>query len=126
VESTAEGPREALSRCLVAATECVSELGGGGDNILKSINLDVLMHTRSEYAQVRLTALQVSEELWKAHGGKFLGKFAKQHTFSICVTGSRFVLFCSCHFSVPIMLSFTPDASESEDSNALKLNVTAG
>lgn len=44
------------------------------DVLLKSINLDLLMHTRSEDVQVRLYALVCSKTLWQTHGGKLLGK----------------------------------------------------
>lgn len=43
------------------------------DALLKSINLDLLMHTRSEDVRLRTFALACSETLWRAHGGKLLG-----------------------------------------------------
>lgn len=57
-----------LPECLSALAECVTD-----DALLKSINLDVLMHTRSEDAKTRLFALTCSTSLWQAHGGKLLG-----------------------------------------------------
>lgn len=43
------------------------------DGLLKSINLDLLMHTRSEDVRLRTFALTCSETLWRKHGGKLLG-----------------------------------------------------
>lgn len=57
-----------LQQCLDALVEDVSD-----DALLKTINLDLLMHTRSESAKVRQFALLCSESLWGAHGGKLLG-----------------------------------------------------
>lgn len=58
-----------LQQCLGALTDSVTD-----DMLLKSINLDLLMHTRSEDARLRLFALSCSETLWRTHGGKLLGK----------------------------------------------------
>lgn len=57
-----------LQECLGALTDSATD-----DNLLKSINLDLLMHTRSEDARLRLLALTCSEALWRVHGGKLLG-----------------------------------------------------
>ena len=46
------------------------------DVMAKSLNLDVLMHCRSEDARVRLFSLTCAEQLWRAHGDKLLGMFA--------------------------------------------------
>jgi U3 small nucleolar RNA-associated protein 10 len=62
-----------LKDTLVAIVESV-----GDDGLLKTINLNILMHTRSEEAQVRLYALQCSEALWSSHGNKLLGKYKPQ------------------------------------------------
>ena len=43
------------------------------DTILKSINMDILMHTRSEDATLRTYALSCSEMIWQNHGGKLIG-----------------------------------------------------
>ncbi|KAL1725845.1 hypothetical protein EV714DRAFT_255460 [Schizophyllum commune] len=51
------------------------------DVLLKSINLDLLMHTRSEEAAVRLVALECAEALWRNHGGKLLGFASETATF---------------------------------------------
>lgn len=61
--------RAAVSECLVALGDAV-----GDDTLMKKINLDVLMHTRAEDAHIRLYALTCSEALWRAHGGKLMGK----------------------------------------------------
>lgn len=60
--------RAALTDCLVALGEVVVD-----DNLMKKINLDLLMHTRSEDARVRLYALTCSDALWRTHGGKLMG-----------------------------------------------------
>ncbi|KAG7098539.1 hypothetical protein E1B28_000475 [Marasmius oreades] len=51
------------------------------DTLLKTINLDILMHTRSEDASTRIFALSCSEALWRVHGGKLLGFVAETATF---------------------------------------------
>lgn len=60
----------------------------GDDNQLKKINLDVLMHTRSEDARVRLFALQCAEALWTTHGTKLMGTSFK-------CSGSTNMNFCA-------------------------------
>jgi len=62
-----EGKRT-LSGCLDALMEAVND-----DTLIKSINLDLLMHTRSEDVRSRVFALTCSETLWRAHGEKLLG-----------------------------------------------------
>lgn len=59
--------------------ECISALADStsDDTILKSINLDILMHTRSENVRLRLFAITCSESLWRIHGGKLLGKWPR-------------------------------------------------
>lgn len=57
-----------LQECLGALTDSATD-----DNLLKAINLDLLMHTRSEDVRLRLLALTCSEALWRVHGGKLLG-----------------------------------------------------
>jgi len=52
--------------------DCVND-----DALLKSINLDLLMHTRSEDPRLRLFALTCSEQLWRAHGRKLVGSLSK-------------------------------------------------
>jgi U3 small nucleolar RNA-associated protein 10 len=58
-----------LQQCLEAIVENASD-----ETLLKAINLDLLMHTRSENAKVRQFALTCSGSLWRLHGGKLLGK----------------------------------------------------
>ncbi|OCH90866.1 hypothetical protein OBBRIDRAFT_729952 [Obba rivulosa] len=66
-----------------ALTGCVVALAGvaGDDAILKSLNLDILMHTRSDDARLRVFSLSCSEALWRAHGSKLLGFVAETTTF---------------------------------------------
>ncbi|TCD67119.1 snoRNA-binding rRNA-processing protein utp10 [Steccherinum ochraceum] len=68
--------RATVSDCLLALTGAVQ-----GDATLKSINLDVLMQTRSEDVRVRVLALQCSEALWRSHGGKLMGFVPETATF---------------------------------------------
>ncbi|KAK0237018.1 armadillo-type protein [Armillaria nabsnona] len=70
-----EGKR-LLQDALCALTDNATD-----DVLLKSINLDLLMHTRSEDVQVRLYALVCSKTLWQTHGGKLLGFVAETSTF---------------------------------------------
>lgn len=46
------------------------------DVMIKTLNIDVLMHSRSEDARVRLFSLFCAEQLWRAHGDKMLGESA--------------------------------------------------
>ncbi|KAF7977911.1 hypothetical protein HWV62_2480 [Athelia sp. TMB] len=66
----------ALARCLDVMTESVTD-----DALLKSTNLGLLMHTRSEDARLRIFALSCSELLWRSHGGKLLGFVTETTTF---------------------------------------------
>ncbi|KAH9837712.1 armadillo-type protein [Rhodofomes roseus] len=68
--------RKALLDCLVATMEVVND-----DDLLKTMNIDILMHTRSEEASLRLFSVSCSTSLWKAHGGKLLGLVAETATF---------------------------------------------
>jgi hypothetical protein len=43
------------------------------DTLLKSINLNLLMHTRSDDVRLQVLALTCSENVWRSHGGKLLG-----------------------------------------------------
>ncbi|KAJ3761867.1 hypothetical protein EV360DRAFT_36877 [Lentinula raphanica] len=65
-----------LQDCLVAGAETATD-----DSVLKLMNLDILMHTRSEDAKIRLFALTCAEALWRAHGSKLLGFVAETATF---------------------------------------------
>jgi len=59
-----------LQECIRALLESIAD-----DTMVKSVNLDILMHTRSEDSRVRMFALSCSEALWRSHGGKLLGMF---------------------------------------------------
>ncbi|EIN05935.1 hypothetical protein PUNSTDRAFT_137420 [Punctularia strigosozonata HHB-11173 SS5] len=71
----AEG-RDLLSTCLTAVVDATTD-----DDLLKSINLKVLMHTRSEEVKLRILALNCSTTLWAEHGGKLLGLATETATF---------------------------------------------
>ena len=60
--------KNAVSDCLSALLAVVDD-----DVMVKTINLDILMNSRSEDARVRLFSLACAEQLWKLHGEKLLG-----------------------------------------------------
>ncbi|KAG1896221.1 uncharacterized protein F5891DRAFT_1054817 [Suillus fuscotomentosus] len=68
--------KQALTNCLIAMTSVAVD-----DSLLKSINIDLLMHTRAEDARERIFALSCSEALWREHGGKLIGFVAETTTF---------------------------------------------
>lgn len=78
VPVAAQQPEE--SKSLLQETLCAVVDNTTDDLLLKSINVDVLMHTRSEDVQVRLFALLCSKAIWHAHGGKLLGQYTS-HNF---------------------------------------------
>ena len=57
-----------LQECFGALLENMTD-----DTLLKIVNLNILMHTRSEDPRVRLFALACSEILWRSQGGKLIG-----------------------------------------------------
>ncbi|KAF7373573.1 U3 small nucleolar RNA-associated protein 10 [Mycena sanguinolenta] len=65
-----------VTECLVALTESAAD-----DVLLKTLNLDVLMHTRSDDARLRVFALACATALWNAHGGKLLAFASETATF---------------------------------------------
>ncbi|OJA15136.1 hypothetical protein AZE42_07566 [Rhizopogon vesiculosus] len=68
--------KQALTNCLIAMTNVAMD-----DALLKSINLDLLMHTRAEDARERIFALSCAEALWREQGGKLIGFVAETATF---------------------------------------------
>lgn len=66
--SSSGGGREAVSAGLVELCGAATD-----DDLLKRLNLDLLMHTRADDARVRIFALQCARELWTAHGSKLMG-----------------------------------------------------
>ena len=68
--SAAAGADDALSAALVALCDAATD-----DALLKRLNLDVLMHTRSDDARARIFALRCASALWQAHGSKLIGMF---------------------------------------------------
>ena len=60
--------KEAVSECLCALIAVIDD-----DVMAKSLNLDVLMHSRSEDARIRLFSLSCAEQLWRSQGEKLLG-----------------------------------------------------
>ncbi|EIW76657.1 hypothetical protein CONPUDRAFT_168479 [Coniophora puteana RWD-64-598 SS2] len=73
--NTLEG-KTLLGQCLSSMVDNIDD-----DSLLKNINLELLMHTRSEEAQLRIYALTCAEKLWREHGGKLLGFVAETATF---------------------------------------------
>lgn len=70
--------RALLRECFTNLVECA-----GDEMLVKAINLELLMHTRSEEASVRLLALSCAESLWQIHGGKLLGTLTLFHSVII-------------------------------------------
>lgn len=70
----AEGKSLVLD-CLTSLTDCIND-----DTLLKSLNLAVLLHARSDDAQLRIFALACSESLWTVHGEKLLGQLVAYGT----------------------------------------------
>lgn len=66
------GDREIVSASLVALGDAATDGG-----LLKRLNLDVLMHTRSDDTLVRIFALQCARALWTAHGSKLVGAWTQ-------------------------------------------------
>ncbi|KAF8192665.1 hypothetical protein K438DRAFT_2017867 [Mycena galopus ATCC 62051] len=65
-----------VTECLVALTDSAAD-----DVLLKTLNLDLLMHTRSDDARLRVFALACATTLWNAHGGKLLPFASETTTF---------------------------------------------
>jgi len=61
---------------LVALTDSAAD-----DALLKTLNLDLLMHTRSDDARLRVFALACATALWNSHGGKLLAFASETTTF---------------------------------------------
>ena len=68
--------RATLKNCLGAIVAIVDD-----DTSLKNLNLELLMQTRSDDAQVRLYALQCAEHLWSEHSDKLSGIVSDVVTF---------------------------------------------
>ncbi|KAF8440039.1 hypothetical protein L210DRAFT_3760928 [Boletus edulis BED1] len=77
-ETPPKTPRERLVSCLVSVTVL---LPNTSSDLLKRLNLDLLMHTRSEDARVRILALTCATEMWRAEGGKLVGFVGETATF---------------------------------------------
>ena len=81
-----EANRKTLSTTLCALAGAVSEDydergGGSGGALLKSLNLGILMQTRSEDAKQRIFSVQCATELWETNGVKLIGFVAETSTF---------------------------------------------
>lgn len=67
-------PPNTPPRCLVSCLlSVVAHVPNTSSDLLKRLNLELLMHTRSEDARVRILALECTTEMWKAEGGKLMG-----------------------------------------------------
>ena len=74
-----------VSDCLIAMLSVIDD-----DVMAKSLNLGVLMYSRSEEARVRWFSVACAEQLWYAHGNKLLGarffdSFAAYHALTYVV-----------------------------------------
>ena len=70
-----------LQECFGALLETITD-----DTLLKTINMNILMHTRSEDPRVRLFALACSEALWRSQGGKLIGMSQKNIPYDLLLT----------------------------------------
>ncbi|PIL25976.1 hypothetical protein GSI_11730 [Ganoderma sinense ZZ0214-1] len=70
------GSKSAVSECLIAILSLVDN-----DAMAKSLNLDVLLYSRSDEVRVRLFSVSCAEQLWRAHGERLLGFVAETATF---------------------------------------------
>jgi U3 small nucleolar RNA-associated protein 10 len=95
--------RGLLQQCLEAIVENTTD-----EALLKAINLDLLMHTRSENAKIRHFALTCSGSLWRLHGGKLLGK-------SISVLHELHMIHALLAGFVPETATFIADCGEDEN-----------
>ncbi|KAJ7222324.1 hypothetical protein GGX14DRAFT_663256 [Mycena pura] len=68
--------KELVTECLVALTDSATD-----DGLLKTLNLDLLMHTRSDDVRLRVFALSCATAIWTAHGGKLLPFVSETTTF---------------------------------------------
>jgi len=71
-----DSAKSLLQDCLVSCADTVTD-----DSILKTINLDILMHTRAEDVKTKLFALMCAETMWRACGSKLLGFVPETTTF---------------------------------------------
>ncbi|KAH8084910.1 armadillo-type protein [Cristinia sonorae] len=83
VAQVAVAARLNSSESAAAITNCLLGLASAiqGEMTLKAINLDILMHSRSEDTRTRVLALTCSEALWRHHGGRLIGFVAETATF---------------------------------------------
>lgn len=68
--------RQALKNCLGAMMAVVED-----DALVKKLNLELFMQTRSEDSQIRMFALQCADHLWDGHGDKLAGCVSDVVTF---------------------------------------------
>jgi U3 small nucleolar RNA-associated protein 10 len=80
--------KKQLQDCLIAFLDIITD-----DTLVKAVNLNILMHTRSESLQTRIFALTCSEVMWRSHGGKLLGDFVVlEHFMYIMLKSELFSL----------------------------------
>ncbi|KDQ54552.1 hypothetical protein JAAARDRAFT_135194 [Jaapia argillacea MUCL 33604] len=93
IQSNITQARTILPGCLSSLTDSVMD-----DALLKTINLNVLMHTRSEDSRIRLFALTCSETLWSDHGEKLMGFVSETSTFlAECAEDENDTVVRECH-----------------------------
>lgn len=85
--------------------------------MLKRLNLDLLMHTRSEDARVRILALACATEMWKAEGGKLVGTSPSLPTFH--VSGSSTELLALVGF-VGETATFIAECAEDDNDSVVR------
>lgn len=69
-------PRQALKTCMSSLVSTIEDT-----SLLKTLNLELLMQSRADDAQVRLFALACAEHIWDGHGEKLSGFVSDVVTF---------------------------------------------
>jgi U3 small nucleolar RNA-associated protein 10 len=105
-----------LQDCLGALVETVTD-----DALLKSINLNTLMHTRSEDARVRIFALSCSDSIWRSNGGKLIGTCC-------CLRWYEEIKYCSANIVflpgfVAETATFIAECGEDENDTVVKESI---
>ncbi|KAL4062956.1 hypothetical protein V8B97DRAFT_2026593 [Scleroderma yunnanense] len=78
--SARQTPKQLMIMTLLSL---VSLIPTSASDLLKKLNLDLLMYTRFENSQLRILALACASELWKQEGGKLIGFVAETATFIV-------------------------------------------
>ncbi len=70
IEKKVPSAKDLLSSCFISLVDSADD-----DDLLKSINNDILMHTRSKDGRIRLFAASCSVGIWQNHAQKLVGTY---------------------------------------------------